>query len=402
MKLLDVSLFRAAPPRTMVWSISQYSAATGGHKIRIDMGLTRSDTLDFCDEAFSSDHGRTWSNPRPVETLRKLDTGTFRRHPRAGLADPVAGAYVRFENTGVLPTDNPLEGMKAWSIRYRVSLDGGWTDVVNEQVIAPGHTPERPLPGVWVGRNAIMIGDYPCSPIRIPGSGGVLLQPVQISNPGPDGHFFNPGGGYTYHNAAVLRGTWRPDYRIDWELSDLVRNDPDRSTRGCVEPTIAQLPGADGRILMVIRGSNDVKPHLPGYRWFSVSEDQGRTWSPVRPWTYTDGTPFHSPSSTSQLLTHSGGEIFWLGNITPHNPTGNLPRYPFVIGRVDARTLLLDRASVFQVDTCLPGDNPRMMLSNFLAHEDRETGDILINMTRSLTRGLEDWTSDALLYRVRV
>ena len=43
------------------------------------------------------------------------------------------------------------------------------------------------------------------------------------------------------------------------------------------EPTLAQLDS--GRILLVMRGSNDKRPELPSYRWHSFSTDGGRHWT---------------------------------------------------------------------------------------------------------------------------
>jgi hypothetical protein len=122
------------------------------------------------------------------------------------------------------------------------------------------------------------------------------------------------------------------------------------------EPTIEFLD--KGRLLMVLRGSNDRHPELPGYRWFSVSHDGGNRWTVPQPWTYHDGGKFFSPSACSQLLRHSSGRLFWLGNITSENPRGNRPRYPFVIGEVDRVTGLLRRESVRPIDTLQPGEDP--------------------------------------------
>src|SRR5690606_29493346 len=110
-------------------------------------------------------------------------------------------------------------------------------------------------------------------------------------------------------------------------------------------PTIARL--GDGRLLMVMRGSNDTWPpqelgdperYLPGYKWHSLSDDGGRTWSTPAPWTDTNGRNFYSPSSCSQLVPHSSGRLFWFGNVTPRNPIGNGPRYPMAMAEVDTKS----------------------------------------------------------------
>jgi hypothetical protein len=163
------------------------------------------------------------------------------------------------------------------------------------------------------------------------------------------------------------------------------------------EPTLATL--ADGRLIMVLRGSNDKKPDLPGYRWIAYSSDGGWKWTKPEPWTYTGGEPFFSPSSCSQLLRHSSGRLFWLGNISSANPRGNRPRYPFWIGEVDSRSGLLVRESLRVVDDRQPGEDERLTLSNFCAREDRETREIVVHMTR-LVAAPGNWSGDAFAYRI--
>ena len=193
---------------------------------------------------------------------------------------------------------------------------------------------------------------------------------------------------------------------MEWELSQLVKGDPQLSTRGMDEPTVAPL--ADGRLLMVIRGSNDKKPWLPGRRWVSYSSDQGRTWTKPEYWSYTTGELFFSPAASSQLLTLSSGRLFWLGNICPANPTGNRPRYPFVIGEVDRRTGLLDQTSIRVVDDRGPHDSAMLQLSGIASREDREMGEIVLNLTRFSAEPVDaadathNWTANAYLYHIPV
>ena len=242
-----------------------------------------------------------------------------------------------------------------------------------------------------------MLGDRTCAPVASRDGGGILL-PVQITPLGADGKLYNPRSAYTYTDAAVLHGRWQGSSLL-WEMSEPIKGDPSRSTRGMDEPTIEFLD--DGRLLMVLRGSNDRQPELASYRWFALSSDGGRRWDAPRPWTYDDGQPFFSPSSCSQLVRHSSGRLFWFGNITPENPRGNRPRYPFVVGEVDRRTGLLKRATVRTIDALQPGEDPILSLSNFYAREDRRSKELAVHMTRLFARP-DQWSGDAYLYRVGV
>ncbi len=402
-------VFLASPRAGVaVLAASYYTRPSGGELISLHQLMSRSDTVDVAFLRTSRDHGRTWSEPTEVPTLEVRAGGKFRRALRGGVADAQTGRFVRFQIEGLLPTDDPLEGMRQWYVTYQVSVDGGRTWPVNEQIIELGKefSPLHPLPGVWVGKNCVMVGDLASVPIVL--ADGTLVLPVIVSPLGPDGKYFNPGGGYTYTDAAVLRGRWHAEAgaegKIDWEMSALVKGDPERSTRGMDEPTVAPL--ADGRLLMVLRGSNGGKPALPGRRWVAWSSDAGRTWTKPVPWTYAEGGEFFSPSACSQLVPHSSGRLFWIGNIVPANPTGNQPRTPLVIGEVDVTSGLLRRETVCVIDERKEGDSPLLALSNFSAREDRETGEIVVNLSRLFERSppepQRDWTSDAYLYRVRV
>ncbi len=243
-----------------------------------------------------------------------------------------------------------------------------------------------------------MIGDMPCRPLAV--RGGRILVPVSFTRLDANGAVYNPTGAYTYHDSGVLIGRWRNARDLEWEMSAALQADPARATRGMDEPTLANLAG--GRILCVLRGSNDKRPELPSYRWHSFSNDGGRTWTPPEPWRYAEGgEPFFSPSACSQLLDHPNGKLYWLGNITPVNPRGNRPRYPFVMGEVDRRSGLLQRATLRTIDDRGPDDDPLLTLSNFFAREDRVTGGVALHMTR-LVAAADGWRGDALLYRIAI
>lgn len=386
-----------------VFAFSYYTSNQGMELSAMSQHNSRSDTTDATFLKRSIDNGRTWSENQPLPGHEKTAQGMLRRFYFPGYVDPFTGRLVEIQMRGILPSDNPLEGLKSWQLFYRVSEDGGQTYFVEEQIIAEGDefNAEHPLPGIWRGKNAIQRGAISCAPLTL--ADGTLLFPCQVWPLDDAGEPYNPSGGFTYTDAAVLRATWQTNNTLSWELSQCIAADPERSTRGMIEPTLALLNG--GRLLAVMRGSNHTRPELPAYKWASFSDDGGRTWSDPVPWTYDDGTPFFSPSACSQLMRHSSGALLWLGNITKENANNNLPRYPLVGGFVDRDTGFLQCASIQKIDDRQPEDSERVELSNFFMREDRETGDLILHLTRSFARSPKnelDWTSDALLYRLRL
>ncbi len=380
------------PPAREIFASTYYTHPQGLDLISIHQSSPRSDTVDGVFSRRSSDNGRTWSKQENVWVEGKAaQKGMHRRFEKGSFLDPKTGRFISFRNEADLPTDEPLEGMRQWKMHYRVSEDGGRTWKVDEPIIHRGaeYSAAHPLPNVWVGKNCFMIGDLGSEPITL--ADGTLLVPIQISPIGPDGVYYNPGGGFTYSDAAVLRGRWTAGAHLEWELSALAKGDPAVSTRGTLEPTIAQL--TDKRLIMVMRGSNDKKPQLFGGRWVSFSNDEGRTWTKPELWTYTNGEKFFSPSSCSQLVTHSSGRLFWLGNITPQNPVGNRPRYPLVIGEVDRATGRLREETVAIVADRRPQDSEQITLSNFYAREDRETRELVLHLSRG---------GQPYLYRIKI
>ncbi|OPZ86090.1 MAG: BNR/Asp-box repeat protein [bacterium ADurb.Bin429] len=374
---------------------SFYTTQSGLDLVSVHARMSRSDTCDVAYQRLSRDNGRTWSPPAEIVTGARRPQGTFRRHLRAGYADPISGCYLTFRTEGILPTDHPLEGMRQWQLHYTVSADGGASTVTDEQIVQEGYTVDHPFPDVFRGKNCVMLGDLTCVPLSLPD--GSMLVPAQSSVIGGDGELFNPSSGFTYTDAFIIRGGWRGE-RFVWTGAARVAGDPARSTRGMIEPTLSLLP--DGRVLMVMRGSNHSAPQLPGYRWHAFSEDGGITWSASVPWTWTDGEAFFSPSACSQLLRHSNGALYWIGNISPQNPNSNSPRYPLILAEVDQRTGLLIRDSVSIIDDRRPGEDEALTLSNFYAREDRENGELVLHLSRFFSQAAGDWTADALLYRI--
>lgn len=403
-------VFVATPKRGVnlkAWSY--YTQPTGLELYCRFSHQTRSDSIEASFEKYSPDNGRTWSEPVAVPVKKKVAGGTLRFGERPGFVDPDNGALVVFGGSVLLPNDHPLEAQTRGRPGYRLSRDGGRTFYHEAKVVHVGDefNEDHPLPGVWFGKNAIQVGDLGCRMIKL--RNGDLLQPVQVSLLDADGKPYNPGGGYTYHSAAVLLATWNKQGTLDWRMSDYVKGDPKLSTRGMLEPTVAEF--ADGRLLMVLRGSNDTHGKIKGYRWHTVSSDGGKTWSESTPWKYSSGESFYSPSSCSTLINHSSGAVVWIGNIAPTNPRANYPRHPLVAGVVDPESLQLIKESIVQIDTLQPDDHPLTTFSNFYVREDRETKELLVYcppigqkhpLSLNDPKRTREWTADTIEYRVAV
>lgn len=403
--LVDCQVFVPSPGAGVGVMGASFDADRDGRKlVSLHWLISRSDTADIGHLRRSADAGRTWGPAKTWPTRFDDPRGTGRRHYRGGYVDPATNRYITLWTQGVLPNDEPLEGMMHWTLHYSVSDDAGETERFSGQIIhqGPGYDAVHHLPDVTVGCNAVMMGDLGQCPLTR--SDGIILVPVQSSPIGPNGKYHNPGSGFTYTDCMVLMGQWRSDGQLAWTCSRRIVGNPARTTRGLIEPTIAQL--ADGRILMIMRGSNDRRPVIPGYKWQAVSQDGGQTWSAPAPWTFDDGAPFHSPSACSQLLAHSSGRLLWIGNICPGNPQGNGPRYPIVVGEVDQATGRLKRGSVWTIDDRRDGESHRLTLSNFYVREERATGDLLLHLPRFFPQQAEgqpaDFTSHLWQYRISV
>jgi hypothetical protein len=377
---------------TAVLAQAYYTAPRGGAMISIEQRLSRSDTVDIAYYRYSSDYGDTWSAPRDQITGERRPEGMLRRNPRGGFVDRGSGRFVQFSVDGVLPHDDPLEGMRQWNIFYRIGPEGISRQIIQE---SPEFDARHPLPGIYTGKNMVMLGDVASVPINV---GHEILLPAVTTPLGPDGQLYNPTHGYTYTDAIVLHGAWQRD-RLVWHASDPVKGDPARCTRGMDEPTIAQL--RRGRLIMLLRGSNDRNLSLPGYRWVSYSNDGGWRWTTPAPWTFHNGDPLFSPSACSQLLRHSNGKLYWIGHIAPSNPHGNRPRYPLYVAQVSDATGLPSRESLIKVDDRQPSDDETLMIYSIYAREDRRTREIAIHASRITTPG-GVFNGDAMLYRVRV
>jgi len=399
MKLSSKTLvFPNQPGVTTAYQYEYYSRPTGVDKVRLRFLDIADDIFDHGSLAFSSDNGKTWRDERPHGMGKKMADATLRRFDGVGWVDPVEGKMLTLYLEGLFRKDNNLEGMRTYYLNYRTSSDGGRTNLVDEQAIQSGaeFNAKHPFKNVHIGKNCVSM---PLIPAIVRTHAGHLCLVVSRSILGPDGEYFNPGGGYTWLQEMVLIGRWQRGGRIEWEpVADLALP-PEKTTRGLDEMTLTQMK--DNTLLLVMRGSNDGKPDMPAYKWFSVSRDGGFTWTEAKPWTYADGSPFHSSASMSQILAHSNGKRYWLGNIAKGNARANQPRDVLSITEIDPKTLGLKKETTFVIDQVKPGEPPETQLSNFYAHEDRVTKEIVVDMPYFTPKN-GNWVGDTNQYRVAV
>lgn len=371
-----------------VYEMTAYASPRGPEMIRLRTEEIKNDITTNYELSFSSDHGETWSGQVSLESSRQSPLGMFRAmffFPP--FCDPASGRLLMVGEEGVLPADSSHDAFTSLYTVYRTSSDGGrtWSPARRVMQNGAGFTAEHPLDSVYVGKNASQTAS-----VFYSRDDGAVIVPIQLSIL-KDGKLYLPPGAYTYLDSAMLIGRWRDDGSIGWDLGGRIHLPPEKSLRGAFEPTVVEFD--DGRMLVVLR-AND------GHKWYAVSNDGGMTWGEVRPWTYSDGSPFFSPSSFSMLVKHSDGTRYWFGNITPTVPHGNNPRYPLVVGRVDPKTLLLEKDSVVVIDDRRAGDSPALQLSNFNLVEDRRTGDFLLRMPRRDDGQKASLPGSVNLYRV--
>lgn len=207
-----------------------------------------------------------------------------------------------------------------------------------------------------------------------------------------------------HRRVGLLQGEFVDDDTINWTLGGFVPADPALSSRGMCEGTIAEL--SDDSLAMVMRGSNHLFHEKPGYKWVSFSKDMGSSWTEARPLGCDQGEPIES-SSTGSLLFRSSksNQLYWLGNlcIDGVRPSGNMPRSPLVIAKVNEYPFALVRDSILVLDRPAADEHPNTQHSNFQLYIDRESGDAVFHLTRYGERGYEAgaWlNADQYCYRV--
>ncbi|MEJ5251521.1 MAG: exo-alpha-sialidase [Chthonomonadetes bacterium] len=345
----------------------------------------RSDYSDAYDDfvlQFSRDNGRTWTEPVLHRHSETRQGGRMRYGEPAALFDPNIGRLLVLWDYIWYPQDQlDVDAHYHLLLETFDPLSGAWT----------------PLQRVTDEPVAVSF----CQPIKTR-SGRIVVgvQRHYLDESGKPLHYrgcWSPAG-----IVQFLLGDVQADGSIRWRLSQPVVPDLERTSRGFYEPAVVEL--RDGRLAAVLRGDNSMFPDKPGYKWLTISEDGGETWSEAVPLPCDMGEPIESSSTGSGIFRSiTDGKVYWLGNlcIDGVRPNGNWPRTPLVIAEVQEEPFALRRDSLFVIDRQREGEPPEVQHSNFRFYQDRETGELVILLTRFGERSAERW-QDANYYRYRV
>ncbi len=234
---------------------------------------------------------------------------------------------------------------------------------------------------------------------------------------GIDVNTFFPSSPNLHYGLIVVRAHWdeaKGDYEFIYSnpimLSDL------QSSRCVMEPHLTFLP--DGRWLLVVRGSNythepwntRISSAAPGFKWYTMSYDGGRSFVPLMPWHFdTREVVYSSASIHSFYRCPKNGKLYWIGNVVePEKVFANDPRYPLQICEVDETRGCLIKDTLTVIDTVREGQY-KVELSNFNLLEDPDTGDLELRLTKININDAEqgmgkpgDWYSEAWEYFIDI
>jgi hypothetical protein len=317
----------------------------------------------------SHDNGQTWSTP----TLLK---DAVCERPDGGMVAYLCG--YQFDRTAGRLYEKRMRrlwpGLPVYTFSWKdhehpfndhtFIVEDGAKEVLLKYEEGPDFDPENPFDPVFCRTNRAYAGVSMAF-----GKDGTAYYPIVCHRPGAEAS--HRKGGVTLMRRDPAIGNWL--------ASTPQFIDPERSSRGLLEPDVALL--SNGHLLVVMRGSNT--DSAPGRKWFTVSTDGGRALSPVEEFRYDDGSLFYSPSSIHTFIRSGrNGKLYWIANIVDQPPKGNSPRYPLVIAEIDEENMAVCRDSLVEIDRRGEGEPEALQLSNFSVIEDRQTQDIEIYLTR--------------------
>ncbi|MEK7677145.1 MAG: sialidase family protein, partial [Verrucomicrobiota bacterium] len=348
-----------------------------------------SDGYDDYAVSLSCDNGKTWSEPEVRWKSSVVPEGKIRYAEPAAFFDPDTEKLIVLIDKVLYPKD-------------KLNVDTDYTLVMDQYDPATGAWSDRREIAFSGRRSPAMSFSFPIKTSR-----GRLLFPGMrktVDASGKAVHFKNCWAPVDEVVTVIGEYNRSGPGALEWRLGKALNIEPAISSRGLDENTLAEL--ADGRIAAICRGDNSMFPEKPGYKWLSFSQDDGETWSAPVPLPATGGDPIESGANGSALFRSiKNGKLFWMGNLALRGERAkdNWPRSPLVIVEVQEEPFALKRDTIFAVDERAFNDSPRVQMSNFRFYQDRETGDVVIFLTRYGERSAEQWMlADYYRYRVQM
>ncbi len=337
----------------------------------------------------SEDNGKTWqrteewlaSKPIAEDLELERDLPDFYLDPNNGWM------YRHYHEAQTIPSmigwDEDQPTMATRRVFIQISKDEGRSWSEPKQLIMAGdeYDAEHWARGVRYGKNSLAIEGAN----TMTGPDGTIMMPFWLVRLFDNGTMRSPDDGLTETLSGLYMGRWREDGSgIDWDMSGFITLARKYSADGADEPSVDWLP--DGRMLCILRTRNLDHPQMeiPSSKCYSISEDNGWTWSPGEPLLYDDGGYVLSPASLGNVFRSSKNGRFYAITNFIDEPTYNCdPRTKLQIAELDTTTLRVIRDSVTVIDE-REGDEPEYIrFSNFRWYEDRETQDIALYMAHN-------------------
>lgn len=268
--------------------------------------------------AVSDDSGLTWSegNVFHAEPAANVSHHSFVHHPPSGRIIMMwREAFFR----GATPESKTVSSIQD----YAKSQSRIYCRISNDEMRSWSAPREIDVLGEIKGD--VFFYGGPHKPLAL-SSGNLLLPVTYLSNPDPQTHsvrfLVSDDAGNTWERAG-------DDVEVD-------------APRGAMEPNIIET--APNQLFCLYRTK-------AGYRYRSLSEDGGNSWSKPEP---TDVT---SPESIAALCLLASGALLLVRN--PVSTSNNWPRYPLVASLSD------DNGKTWSRDVVIQDESGRNQLSNF-------------------------------------
>lgn len=363
---------------------------------------SQSDTTDYSEYRDSDDNGRTWGDWVRERVITKEPVGNDEIDENMGYAyaqhvwNPIHRHYVSLESQFLY-----VDGYEKTMARY---WSGEFYPVHNFLAIETEDGEKLPRvlvkyeDGADFDRSNYHETDYLYtniargSELLVLKNGDILFDmelPMHIACriTGVDRNAVFPSAPGNGHAWALMigRGQWNPETKqYDVTYAAPIIMDDRINSRGTSEPVFAELES--GRILVVYRVSCvrrpdwncRVSPYLPNCKFYTYSDDGGKTFAPPMPWHYDTREFLYSSATFSRFIrSRKNGKLYWIGNITdPAKTDGAYPRYPLQIVEVDEEWGVAKKDTITVIDTRREGETELVQLSNFAVIDNRETGDI--------------------------